>query len=176
MNHYDHIRLIKSVVSRKRQIWADLGSGDGAFTLALMELGGKETEIYSIDRDEGRLRTQRKKFENMFPNSNIHFLHKDFTKPMDMPVLDGIIMANSLHYIDKKIPFLINLKQYLKPSGKLVIVEYNTEAGNMWVPYPLSFKALEKLCKEASFLTPQKIGTHPSDFLKEIYSAVTKPN
>lgn len=173
MNHYDHMRLIRSAVSQKRQIWADFGSGDGAFTLALQELGGEETHIYSIDSDESRLLTQKKKFNNMFPNSTIHYVHSDFTKLLDLPLLDGIIMANSLHYIEKKIPFLIGLKEYLKPSGKLVVVEYNSESGNLWVPYPVSFHTLEKICKEAGFVPPQKIGSQPSEFLREMYSAVT---
>lgn len=174
MNHYDHMRLLRSAVTPKKQIWADFGSGDGAFTLALRELGGEETEIYSVDVDSSRLSIQKKHFDEMFSRSNIHFLHEDFTKPLDMPMLDGIIMANSLHYIEKKIPFLIDVKDYLKPTGKLVIVEYNSEVGNRWVPFPLPFNRFEKLCQETGFLAPQKIGSQPSEFLREIYSAVTQ--
>lgn len=174
MNHYDHMRLLRPAVSSKKQVWADLGSGDGAFTLALAELGGKETEIYSVDKDESRLNLQKKHMGGMFPGSRVYFLQEDFTYPLDIPLMDGIIMANSLHFIENKIPFLIDLKAYLKPSGKLLIVEYNSEAGNPWVPYPISFHSLEKLCQETGFLPPQKIGRQPSEFLKEMYSAVTQ--
>jgi len=172
MNHYDHMRLLRPAVTTKKQVWADLGSGDGAFTLALRELGGEATEIYSVDIDESRLALQKKHFDEMFPGSKVHFFHENFTQPLDIPMMDGIIMANSLHYIENKIPFLIDLKEYLKPTGKLLIVEYNSEAGNRWVPYPLSLQALGKLCQETGFLPPQKIGSQPSEFLKEIYSAV----
>lgn len=173
MTHPDHVRLLQKLITPKKQIWADFGSGDGAFTLALSDLGGSLTEIYSFDTDESRLSLQKKKFGEMFPVANVHFLPQDFTKPLDLPVLDGIIMANSLHYLENQALFLVKIKEYLKPSGLLVIVEYNVDYGNRWVPYPVSFRKLEALCQAAGFTPPVKLGAKDSDFLKEIYSAYT---
>ena len=41
MDHADHVRLIRGAVT-PGTTWAELGSGDGAFTLALAELVGSE--------------------------------------------------------------------------------------------------------------------------------------
>jgi len=187
MIHRDHVALIRKAIGKSGGVWADFGSGDGAFTVALRDLAGPEVEIYSVDKDLGRLKNQKEAFEKMFdfhPHPNllpsrekenmdkIQFLHADFTKPLDLPHLDGILMANSLHYVVDQVPFLRFIKRYLKPSGKLVLVEYNTDSGNRWVPYPLSFSTFQELTSKAGFHDPQLLATIPSSFLQEMYAAV----
>lgn len=171
MVHSDHVNLIRKAIVRPGGVWADFGSGDGAFTLALRDVAGEDVEIYSIDKDRSRLRRQEEVFEGMFPDTNIHFFHADFTESLHLPRLDGILTANSLHYVKDQVPFLRFVKQYLKPSGKLVVVEYNSDSGNMWVPYPLSFLTFQKLIAEAGFKKIRLLATIQSSFLQEIYAA-----
>lgn len=176
MNHQDHVFLIKKAVENKKEVWTDLGSGDGAFTLALRDCTDPKTEIYSVDLDKQRLKNQEHNFRLMFPQSSVHFINKNFTKPLALPPLDGIIMANSLHYIVDKVPFLMHIKSYLKPHGKFILVEYNTDIGNVWVPSPLSFSSFKHIAREAGFSQPAFLAAAPSGFLKEIYSALTYAN
>jgi SAM-dependent methyltransferase len=171
MNHRDHVNLLRPGISGKGGIWADLGSGSGAFTLALRELIGPEGEIYSIDKDGGRLREQERNFQGMFPGSNVHFRREDFTRPLDLPPLDGVVMANSLHYFRDKVPLLMNVRARLKSGGSLLLVEYNTDSGNPWVPHPLSFETFRTLAARGGFVEPRRLATIPSRFLGEIYSA-----
>ena len=56
MNHRDHVNLLRRGVPEPGGVWADLGSGAGAFTLALAELVGPGAEIYAVDKDRGALR------------------------------------------------------------------------------------------------------------------------
>lgn len=44
MEHHDHVALIQEAV--RGRVWADLGSGTGAFTLALADLLGHEGVIH----------------------------------------------------------------------------------------------------------------------------------
>jgi SAM-dependent methyltransferase len=171
MDHVDHVRLISNAILRGPGVWADLGSGEGAFTLALRELGGKQVEIYSIDKDKHSLAIQEREFAERFPQTNIHFLHVNFTEPLKFPQLDGILMANSLHYIKDHVRFLTSLRDYLKPGGKFVLVEYNADYGNMWVPYPLSFETFQKEAIAAGFQNIRILDTISSQFLDEIYAA-----
>jgi ubiquinone/menaquinone biosynthesis C-methylase UbiE len=172
MTHSDHIALIQKAISLPAGIWADLGSGEGAFTLALADLGKETIEIYSVDKAVHSLVIQEELFKRRFPDAHIHFLDEDFTAPLSIPKLDGILMANSLHFIAEKEPVLTQLKTYLKPNGKFILVEYNADRGNIWVPYPLSFEAWKKMAPSVGFTTPEHIGHISSDFLNEIYASV----
>lgn len=172
MNHHDHVNLLRAGIRQTGGVWADFGSGSGAFTLALRELVGAEGEIFSVDQDAGRLREQERAFQQRFPLSNVHFMRADFTQALDLPALDGIVMANALHYFKDKERLLKQAREYLKPNGSFILVEYNVDVGNMWVPHPLSFETFRKLAPRAGFSEPRLLATAPSSFLREFFAAL----
>jgi len=81
-------------------------------------------------------------------------------------------MANSLHFVRKKGPVLQLLRSSLRRSGRLILVEYNVDRGNPWVPYPFSYATWETLARQNGFTNTQLLEKRPSRFLGEIYSAV----
>ncbi len=172
MNHQDHVNLLRRAVTGTDGPWADLGSGDGAFTLALRDLVGAETEIFSVERDEARLDQQQRNFLVRFPHSNIHFIHTDFTRPLDLPPLAGLLMANSLHFYLDKERLMRRLRDCLRQDGRFVVVEYNADKGNAWVPYPFSFETFRALAIRAGYSPPELCGTVPSRFMREMYCAM----
>jgi SAM-dependent methyltransferase len=175
MNHADHVTLLHSGVPLAGGVWADFGSGTGAFTLALAELLGPTGEIYSVDKDRGALRAQERAIQTQFPRITVHYLATDFTQPLNLPLLDGIVMANALHFQPYAIQgaVLQRVKSYLRPDGRLILVEYNVDQGNFWVPHPLSYQSWEKVARENGFTCTQLLATRPSRFLKEIYAAIS---
>ena len=180
MDHSDHLDLLREGISTPGGTWADFGSGSGAFTLALAELLGLGGEIFSIDKDGGALRTQERSFQSrlpLFPSDRLHLIPADFTRPLEMPPLDGAIAANSLHFLREKEPAVRLIHAYLKPGGRLILVEYNVDRGNLWVPHPISFQTWKAIAERSGFVDTQLLHTRPSRFLKEIYSAVSfKPS
>jgi precorrin-6B methylase 2 len=78
VDHADHVRLIRDGVGGGTT-WADLGSGAGAFTLALADLLGPGATIYSIDRDRTALAHQARALAERFPGVTVHHLAADFT-------------------------------------------------------------------------------------------------
>jgi ubiquinone/menaquinone biosynthesis C-methylase UbiE len=166
--------LIEKAVDSQASTWADFGSGNGAFTLALRALTGPEATIYSIDKNATSLHNQKEIFQEQFPASAIHFLQADFTGPLEIPPLDGILMANALHFVKNKIEFLKKIKSYLRPGGKLLIVEYETDKGNPFVPYPLSYKTFVELMDATGFQAPETLATAPSRYWGKMYSAVVR--
>jgi len=62
----------------------------------------------------------------------------------------------------------------LTPSGRLVLVEYDADEGNHWVPYPLSFETWRALADASGFGDTRKLATVPSRFLGRIYCAVSE--
>jgi len=173
MDHTDHVTLLRGGVLAPGGVWADLGSGTGAFTLALAELLGPAGVIYSVDKDAGALVAQERALRARFPTTTVHFLAADFTHRLPLPPLDGAIMANSLHFHRIKEPIVQLVRSDLKPGGQLILVEYGTDHGNLWVPHPLSFGTWQDLALRCGFAETRLLGTKPSRFLGEIYSAVS---
>ena len=172
VQHADHVALIAHGVAERGGIWADFGSGSGAFTLALADLLGPGARIYSIDRDRRALQRQQSELTKLFPGTALYPLHADFSRPLDLPALDGAVMANSLHFQRDKYAVLRQILTYLKPGGRLILVEYNADRGNHWVPYPLSFPTWETLATHNGFVGTRLLATRPSRFLGEIYAAL----
>ena len=165
------MRLLRDGVPTPGGVWADFGSGDGAFTLALADLLGPGAQIYSVDREAHSLERQEISMTLQFPDAQVTYLAADYTRPLELPPLDGIVMANSLHFQRAKEGVLALVRDYLKPGGRLLLVEYNADHGNMWVPYPLSYPTWEKLASANGFVQTRLLATTPSRFLREIYSA-----
>jgi tRNA A58 N-methylase Trm61 len=174
MNHDDHVALLRGGIDQPGGVWADFGSGTGAFTLALADLIGPAGVIYSIEQDRSAVVQQERSLRERFPDSIVHTRVADFTRPIDLPALDGIVMANALHFQRNPQPSVQLLKSYLHSQGCFIIVEYNIKEGNSAVPYPVPYRIWEELAQRCGFTHTQLLMTRPSRFLKEIYSAVSK--
>src|SRR2546427_9534057 len=135
MDHADFVTLLRDGVVPGE--WADLGSGWGAFTLALADLLGPGARIHSVDRDAGALRRQRDEMEERFPDARVDYRQADFTRALDLPPLGGGLMAKSLHFVREKGPVLARVHDLLRPGGRLLLGEYAGHRGNPWVPHPL---------------------------------------
>ena len=165
MNHADHVALIEGGVGERGGRWADLGAGEGAFTLALAEVLGPGGHIVAVDKDRHALRALEGRVETRVA---------DFTRPLNLTELDGVVMANSLHYVRDKQPVLESIRKMLRPKGRLIIVEYGTDRGNMWVPHPFTYERWETIAAGAGFRNTRLLSTVPSRWLGTMYSAVTE--
>ena len=173
MNHTDHVNLIRPGIPTPGGVWADLGAGAGAFTLALAELIGPAGQIYAVDKNRGALKRLEKAVRAHQPALTLQTIAADFGQPLPLPALDGLIMANSLHFVRHKEPVLRLLRRYLRPGGRLILVEYGTDRGNYWVPYPFSYPSWEALAARAGFVETSLLAKRPSRFLGQIYSALS---
>jgi ubiquinone/menaquinone biosynthesis C-methylase UbiE len=173
MDHQNHVHLLRNGIPRPGGTWADFGSGRGAFTLALAELVGPAGKIYSMDKDEGSLRQGERALQAQFPDITIQYLRADFTKPLDLPPLDGLIIANALHFLPQKDKTVRLLRSYLRPAGRFILVEYNTDRGNHWVPQPMTNGTRAALAQRCGFQHTELLATVPSSFLGEFFSAVS---
>jgi ubiquinone/menaquinone biosynthesis C-methylase UbiE len=168
------MRLLSGGVTPKGGSWADLGAGEGAFTLALADLLGSEGLIYAVDKDRRALSEGERRMREGFPAQRVEYLNADFSRPLDLPPLDGIVMANALHFLRRKEETLALVLDRLKPGGRFILIEYNVDQGNPWVPHPLSYPGWERLAEKSGFGKTRLLASVPSRFLHEIYSAVSE--
>ncbi len=157
--------------------WADIGCGDGIFTRLLAERLPAGSTIYAVDQNRSALRTLDRNRRDWSPNTTVHTHHADFTQPLDLPPhslsnLDGMLLANSLHFVRDKQPVLARLLELLAPGGQLVLVEYNATRGNGAVPYPLNDAGFLALVKAVGLCEGQILQRVPSSFLNEMYVGV----
>jgi len=167
------VGLLRGGVDTKGGNWADLGAGDGAFTMALADLLGPGAHITAVDRDEGALRRLAAEVGRRFPATQVETLVADFRKTLPLAALDGVVMANSLHFLLDKSSVLASVKAMLRPAGRLIVVEYGSDRGNPWVPHPFTYARWEQMAAEAGFEQTRQLGAVPSRYLGSMYSAVT---
>jgi ubiquinone/menaquinone biosynthesis C-methylase UbiE len=175
VDHADHVALLRPAVSPGGS-WADIGAGEGAFTLALADLLGPGGRIVAVDRDRRALERNVDAVRTRFPAVVIEMLVADFRRPLTLPLLDGLVAANSLHFVGRtqQVDVVTALAAHLAPGGRFVVVEYDADRGNPWVPHPFSYGSWERLAESAGLRDTHRIGRVPSRFLDGIYSAESR--
>ena len=150
--------------------WADLGCGDGTFTVALATLLPSGSTIHAMDRDAGALRHIPKTHER----TSIVTHHGDFTEhPWPFDRLDGVLIANALHYVRDQAAFIHGSEAALQSPYRFLVIEYDTDRANRWVPYPVSRQALERLCAATGHKRITWLGARPSIYRRApIYAAM----
>ena len=174
LNTPDAVDLIAGAIPQLGGTWADLGAGAGTFTRALAELVGPTHRIYAVDRDAKAVaaltRWAATKTANVIP------VLADFTGRFELPELgeaelDGMLFANALHFARDADVVLARLAAWLRPDGRVVVVEYDRRVANPWVPYPIPLARLPVLAAAAGLSTPVITATRPSAFGGNLYVA-----
>jgi SAM-dependent methyltransferase len=171
MDHAEHVGLVRDAVT-PGETWLELGSGTGAFTLALADLLGTGGTIHSVDSDRDALATQAAAVRARFASVRVDQRAADFTRALGFSGMDGVLMANALHFVKAKAPVLALVRSYLKPGGRFVLVEYDSDRGNLWVPHPISYTTWLAVAPGAGFAGARLLGRVPSRFLNAIYASV----
>ena len=160
-------------------MWADLGAGAGAFTLSLAERIGPGGRIYAVDRDERALRELRDRLSGMERGADpigpeIETVAADFSEALPLRDLDGILLANSLHYQRDACAVLRRLRRLVRPGGKVLVVEYDVRRRSPWVPFPLPAALFGTVAECAGLVRPRLIAERPSAYHGRAYSAAAE--
>jgi SAM-dependent methyltransferase len=173
MRHRDAVDMLAPADLRSLgpSTWADLGCGDGTFTLALCALLAPGSTVHAVDVDRSaldRISTPRGRVE-------LITYAFDFTSPSwPFDDLDGVLMANSLHYVRDQSSFIAHCSARLVPSRRFLVVEYDTEMANQWVPFPVSSGSLRRVFAGFSV---RLLASRPSAFRRaRLYSALVWDN
>ena len=179
MDHADHVELIAGGVGTAQvagPLWLELGAGEGAFTLALADVLGTTGSIVATDRDARALDVLTSRVRAAFPATGLVTEVVDFGGLLPGGPFDGVLAANALHFVRDRRPILAAVRAVLVPSGSLVVVEYDADTGNAWVPYPFSFETWRREALAAGYEEPRLLHRVRSRFLGAIYGAVTRPS
>ncbi len=155
MRDEDAISLIEKAVSRNEpEVWADLGCGSGTFTKALNSLLPTGSHIIAVDREKQQLDLP-----------NVDLLRANFERDdLKLSGLDGILMANAIHYVAEKTALIRKLEPMFIGSPRFIMIEYDTDSANPWVPFPVTFKQLQTLFGTLGYHKIVKVSECPSAY------------
>jgi ubiquinone/menaquinone biosynthesis C-methylase UbiE len=139
--------------------WADLGCGEGTFTRALATQLAPGSTIHAMDRDANALRQVAPEHAGV----SLVTHRGNFTRlPWPFADLDGVLLANSLHFVDDQPAFIRQCASALKPPKRFLVVEYDTDMISRWTPYPLARRALAGLFVRAGYTSITWLAVRPS--------------
>lgn len=163
------IQLIQHPIIKEKSSWADLGCSDGLFTNALSQLLPDDSIIYAVDKNKRSLKRVEVRANIKLEKVALNFVVDE----LPFNNISGILMANAFHFVKDKDRFIQKVFACLNNKGYVIIIEYDTDKHNFWVPYPTSFNNLKKFF-EAYHYTTEKLHQTPSRYNGTIYSAIIK--
>ena len=150
------------------QSWCDLGCGNGTFTIALAESLASGSTILAVDFEQRALGAVPDEYQGV----TVRKVLGDLRSPgLRLPSVDGILMANSLHFIPDQHLFLRRLQSV---TDRFLIVEYERSTPSLWGPYPVGFDRLCQLFSEMGVKRVQRLATRRSRFGGTMYSALAE--
>ena len=106
---------------------ADIGSGTGAFSLPFAKAVAPSGKVYAVDIDPGLLDyiAQKAKKENV---ANIQTVKGEFSDPkLPNHDVDLGFFHDVLHHIQNRQAYLKALGTYIKPTGRIALIEMNRD-------------------------------------------------
>lgn len=103
---------------------ADLGSGSGLFTRPLAKVVGPSGVVFAIDIDPELLKHVDRTTQEQGLKNIRTILASESDAKLPEPV-DLIAIIDTLHHISNRETYLASLKKYLKPRGRIAIIDFS---------------------------------------------------
>ncbi len=118
---------IDEVIARLRlkpgDILTDIGAGTGVFSLPFARAVAPGGKVYAVEVDQGLVDhiAEKVAVEGV---SNVETVLGEFTDP-NLPTrdIDVAFFHNVLHHVKDRAGYLKNLARYVKPEGRIAIIE-----------------------------------------------------
>lgn len=181
MTTEEAVSLVRPALESVPPVWADLGAGSGVFTEALASLLGSRGEVVAVERDPDALVALRQRAARLPPgHAPVTVVEADL-RDLDSltglpPAFGGILLANVLHFFPEPAALVTAAQRRLATGGRLVVLEYERDTANPWVPHPLPLERLDRLAERLGLAAPRVVARRPSRFGATLYCAVLEPS
>lgn len=128
----DPKRYLKEKGLKDGLVFADIGCGPGFFVFPASEIVGKDGKVYAIDTQQEMLDELKKRK----PSKNVIILKSEESKlPVDSAIINIAIMVFVLHEVYQPIDFLKEVKRIIKPSGRLIVIDWEKKIEEKGPPF-----------------------------------------
>ena len=108
---------------------ADIGAGSGLFEVPLAKAVSPGGKVYAVDIDAGFFPQIKRKADEAHA-TNVQTVLGKYTDP-NLPAknIDLVFFHDVLHHIQDRAGYLKAVTGYLKPSGRVVVIDYEQGQG-----------------------------------------------
>ncbi len=107
---------------------ADLGAGGGYFTFHLAKAVGPRGKVYAVDIDRGTNELIAERAKKDGADNITTILAKSNDPLLPESAVDLIFTSNTYHHFDNRIVYFSNLRKYLKPAGRIAVIDFDRRA------------------------------------------------
>lgn len=160
----DSKKVLESLGIKYGYVIGDIGSGGGYFAAQLSKRAGKDGKVFAVDNDKDLLLYVDKAMKKQHICNVETVLAQENECPLPKQSCDLIFMRNVFHHIEDPVSYFTNMKENLKPYGRLAIVEWLPDMGRIYVSragHCTSEKAIQNILFQAGFVQLESF-----DFLK----------
>lgn len=150
--------VIKKLELKPGDVVADVGAGAGAFSIPMARAVGPSGTLYAVDIDQGMLDyvSERAKKEGV---ANVRTVLGEYDDPkLPVKTVDVAFFHRVLHMIEHRQAYVNATAKYLKPDGRIVIIDQNPEDVNDWMW--LKQSDVDTWMAAISFYPAQKFGVY----------------
>jgi ubiquinone/menaquinone biosynthesis C-methylase UbiE len=154
-------RVIEALNIEPGQRIADLGAGSGLFTRPLAALVGADGVVYAIDIDADLL----EHINETALEDNLTNIQTVLASEQDPRIPDGVdlvLICDTLHQIGDPSIYLRGLTNYLRPSARIVVIDYENNWPRRFESSKYTLEDLDKWMTNAGLKREEKF-----DFLED---------
>jgi arsenite methyltransferase len=161
-------RVIETLGVKQGMKVADLGSGSGLFTRPLAKAVTPGGVVYAIDVNAALLQIVARSAKEA-GIANIQTVLASTDDPKLAEPVDLVFICDTLHHIEGQPAYLKNLRQYLRPGGRVAIIDFSKDWPQGHEKMAYSLESLEGWMKDAGFT---RVSSH--DYLDNSFFVIWK--
>lgn len=105
---------------------ADLGAGGGYFTWYLAAAVGPQGKVYAVEIDDTALAIIEKEMKSRGVRNVVPIRAESGDAKLPEPV-DLVFSCDTYHHMQDRVAYFQSLARYLKPDGKVAILDFHAE-------------------------------------------------
>lgn len=122
-------RLVDVLSLDEGDVLADVGAGDGKWSVALAGRVGNAGRVFATEVDPNDLKKIRERVAREAPETVIVIEGGQSDTGLPSACCDAILLRRVYHHFQKPAAMRQSLRQALKPDGLLLIVDFDTHRG-----------------------------------------------
>ena len=114
-------RVLEKLDLKEGMIVADLGAGNGKFSVKIARIVGLEGHVYANEIDKDEIRKIKNSIEDQ-GIENITIIHGEEEDAVLPVKVDFMVLKYVYHHLDSPDNFMTNLLKYMNPGGRLAVI------------------------------------------------------